>query len=58
LKANIITTLKELGGSANESLLTLVKQYAPNGNPNSIKDEAKLLELQSKLAELKKPETK
>jgi len=49
LKADIMQQLTSLGGSKNSALVALVKEFAPNGNPNSIKDVTKLLELQNKL---------
>jgi len=49
LKQGIMETLSALGGSKNQALRTLVKEFAPNGNPNSIKDVTKLLELKDKL---------
>lgn len=49
LKTEIMNTLTSLGGSKNEALVELVKEFAPNGNPNSIKDVTKLLELKNKL---------
>jgi len=55
LKADVIARCKELGGSVNEELMTELKKYTPNGNPNSIADEAKLTELYAKLNEMKLP---
>jgi hypothetical protein len=49
IKNEIVATCRDLGGQKNEKLMELVKRYAPNGNPNSITDEAKLSELRSEL---------
>ena len=37
LKVQIITVATQKGGSKDESVVGIVKKYAPNGNPNSIK---------------------
>ncbi len=44
---------KELGGSSNEELMTIVKEFEPSGNPNKIKDVEKLNNLLSKLETFK-----
>lgn len=49
VKNEIIALCKQLGGSKNEEMMAIVKEYAPNGNPNSITDEGKLSELRSEL---------
>lgn len=43
IKKEIIDLCKTLGGTANETLMATLKEYASNGNPNSIKsiDKAK-----------------
>lgn len=53
VKGEIIALCKELGGSSNEILMSILKQYAPNGNPNSITDEVKLADLYAELTDLK-----
>lgn len=37
IKKEIISTCTSLGGTKNEALMAALKEYAPNGNPNSIK---------------------
>jgi hypothetical protein len=51
---DIINRCRALGGSKNEALMALVMKYAPNKNPKSIKDEAKLAELRSEIIEFEK----
>lgn len=41
----IIALCTKLGGSKNTALMEVVKKYAPNGNPNSIKDIKMLVDL-------------
>lgn len=38
VKANIIKLANELGGSSNESLMTIIKSVVPSGNTNTIKE--------------------
>lgn len=57
LKEEIVQMCKDLGGSKNEILMGILKQYTPNGNPNSINDETKLGNLRSELVDLQKQET-
>lgn len=52
VKDEIIELCKALGGSKNETLMAVVKQYAPNGNPNSISDVQKLADLRTELLDL------
>ena len=52
LKTEIIAFAKQLGGSSNEDLMTVIKKYASNGNPNSITSEDDLKALHSELTEL------
>ena len=49
VKAEIVELCKTLGGTKNESLMATIKEYAANGNPNSIKDISKAKELLEKL---------
>jgi len=49
---DIIELATQLGGSKDETLMAVVKQYAPNGNPNSIDDVEKLEELKVKLSDM------
>lgn len=53
IKTQIIELCKLLGGSKDETLMGIVKAYAPNGNPNSITDDTKLKSLFDKLTDLK-----
>jgi len=46
---------KQLGGSKNETLMVILKEYEPTGNPNKINDLEKLQELISKLSVLETP---
>jgi len=48
-KAEIVEKCKELGGSQNPELMTLLKKYHPKGNPNAINDEAILAKLRVEL---------
>lgn len=52
VKEKVIALCKELGGSKNEKLMNLLKEYDPSGNPNKIKDESKLEELLVKIQSL------
>ena len=52
VKSQIIAAAKAAGGSGNETVMTIIKEYAPSGNPNSIKDIDKAKELLSKLQTL------
>ncbi len=49
VKAQIIDRCKELGGTGNTEMMTLLKSYVPSGNPNAIRDIAKAKELLEKL---------
>lgn len=51
-----ISKCTELGGSKNEELMTLLKQYDSSGNPKKIKEQEKLEELLEKLNKLTKGE--
>jgi hypothetical protein len=48
----VVAKCSELGGSKNESLMVILKEYDPSGNPNKIKDIDKLNELLEKLNNL------
>lgn len=52
IKNDIITYCNQLGGTKNQPLMALLKDYATNGNPNSIKDINKAIELLDKLKKM------
>ncbi len=53
VKAEIIELCKTLGGSKNEILMALLKEYAPpNGNPNTMTDEEALSSLRADLLDM------
>lgn len=54
VKEEIINLCKALGGSKNEKLMVIVRQYTPEGssNPNMITDEVKLADLRADLLDL------
>ena len=52
IKAQIIERCKALGGQSNSELMATLKQYAPTGNPNSIKEFSVAQELLGKLNEM------
>ena len=58
LKSEIISRIKELGGSKNEKLMALIKSYAPSGNTNSIKDRNELSKLFGELQDFQSITTK
>ena len=51
VKAQIVEFAKSHGGTSNEELMTILKEYAEKGNPNSIKSLDKAKELLAKLNE-------
>lgn len=53
LKKEVIDLCKTLGGSSNTVLMTKVKEYAPNGNPNSLTDVESLQNLKADLEMIK-----
>jgi hypothetical protein len=53
LKTSVIELAKTLGGSKNEALMKLIKEFEPSGNPNKIKDETMLIDLLGKMNEIK-----
>jgi hypothetical protein len=52
----IIQLCKDLGGAKNETLMTTVKKYATNGNPNKITNVEDLDKLYAELNALKTPD--
>lgn len=54
IKSQIIEAAKAAGGSGDTTVMTTIKEYAPSGNPNSIKDIEKAKELLGKLKDLVK----
>ena len=53
LRKGIIESCKTLGGKENEELMTLLKEYDPNANPNKIKDLETLEKLSLKISNIK-----
>jgi hypothetical protein len=51
-KEKVVAKCVELGGSANEALMAILKDFEPSGNPNKIKDINVLTDLLSKLEKL------
>lgn len=54
LKAQIVERCKELGGTANTTLMSTLKEYVPSGNPNAIRSLDKAKELYERLSTLEK----
>ena len=54
VKKAIIAAAKAAGGSADETVMTTIKEYSASGNPNAIKDLDKAKELLDKLKALAK----
>lgn len=52
-KQQIITLAKTLGGTKNADLMATLKEYAPSGNPNAIKDIDKARECLNKIKNVK-----
>ena len=52
IKSQIIEAAKAAGGSGNETVMATIREFAPSGNPNSIKDIEKAKELLSRLKAL------
>lgn len=52
VKKEIIGLCTELGGTKNETLMTVLKSVVPSGNPNAIKDIVKARDLLEKIQEL------
>lgn len=52
VKAQIIEAAKAAGGSGNETVMATIKEYAPSGNPNALRDIDKAKELLGKLMNL------
>lgn len=53
IKKEIIQLCTSLGGTKNEELMTTLKAYVSNGNPNAIKDAAKANECLEKIKAIK-----
>lgn len=53
LKAEMRDEIRELGGSKNEELMTLIKKYVPNGNINLINDATTLMDLRQEINNFK-----
>ncbi len=53
VKKEIISYCTKLGGTKNEELMTTLKKYTSNGNPNAIKDLAKAKECFTKVKDIK-----
>ena len=49
IKAEIIEAAKAAGGSTNQNVMAVIKEYSPSGNPNAIKDLDKAKELLGRL---------
>ena len=49
----VVVLCRELGGSKNEGLMTILKTYEKNGNPKKINDVEKLKKLQTELNDMK-----
>lgn len=49
VKAEIIAAAKAAGGPSNETVMNMIKQYVPSGNPNAIRDIDKAKELLDKI---------
>ena len=54
IKKKITLKCTELGGTKNEEMMTLLKQYTSNGNPNAIRSVDKAKEVFEKLQTVKK----
>lgn len=54
IQKEIIGLCTELGGTKNETLMTTLKEFTKNGNPNAIKDVAKAQECLEKVKALQK----
>lgn len=52
IQKEIISLCTELGGTKNETLMTTLKEFTKNGNPNAIKDVAKAQECLEKVKAL------
>lgn len=54
IKKQIISAATAAGGSKNEQVMSIVKEYASSGNPNAIQDIEKAKELLSRLQDMSK----
>lgn len=52
VKKEIISMCSKLGGTKNETLMSTLKEYVPNGNPNALKSIGDATELLNKLKNL------
>ena len=52
-KVKIVSIAKELGGKSNTDVMNMIREYAPDTNPNSISDLDKAKELLNRLMEFK-----
>ena len=52
IKKEIISVCTQLGGTKNETLMTTLKEFAPSGNPNAIKDIQKAKDCLSKIKDI------
>lgn len=52
IKSQIIEVAKAAGGSTNEAVMAIMKEFVPSGNPNALRDINKAQELLSKLKNL------
>lgn len=52
-KQSIVALCKELGGTKNADLMATLKEFAPSGNPNAIKDVDKARECLNKIKNVK-----
>ena len=56
IKTDIVTLCKSLGGTKNADLMAALKEFAPSGNPNSIRDIDKARECLNKVKNIKPAE--
>lgn len=52
IKKQIIELAKAAGGPGNDTVMSVIKEYVPSGNPNAIRDIEKAKELLSRIKEL------
>lgn len=52
IKKQIIELAKAAGGPGNDTVMSVIKEYVPSGNPNAIRDIEKAKELLTKIKEL------
>jgi len=56
LKKDVISLAKEYGGSKNEELMAIIKEFEPSGNTNKIQSAEALASLIEEVMKLEKPE--